>query len=102
MAADDVRKLVYTSRQLNTLPDNPLTIFNFIVLCSVSQMDMVVEEVNRCYDNVDRAYWSQPSTSLSGYSQLKCTRHALYMLFVRALSSFPPTANFKTKSHPPS
>lgn len=66
MAANDIRRLVYTSRQLNTLPDHPLTVFNCVVLCSISKMDMVVEEMKRCYDNVDRAYWNNPFMSSSG------------------------------------
>ena len=65
MASEDVQKLVYTSRQLNTLPVNPLTVFNCVMLCSISQMDMVADEMKRCYDNVDRAYWCNLSVSSS-------------------------------------
>ena len=66
MTSEDVRKLIYTSRQLNTLPYNPLTVFNCVVLCLTSQMDMVADEMKRCYDNVSRAYWcNRASTSAS-------------------------------------
>ena len=63
MTSEDVRKLIYTSRQLNTLPDNPLTVFNCVVLCLTSQMDMVADEMKRCYDNVSRAYWCNRSST---------------------------------------
>ena len=58
-------KLAYTSRQLNALPDNPLTTFNCIALCLISQMDMVITEMKRCCDNIERGYWSRSSSPTS-------------------------------------
>ena len=87
-----MRKLVYTSRQLNALPDNPLTTFNCIALCSISQMDMVVTEMKRCYDNVERGYWSwssSPTSSIGSYKPTLRLKIVITYNFTACIGSSP-------------
>ena len=64
---DEVKKLVYTSRQLNTMPLVPL--FNCALVCTTAQLDMVRQQVLECYDHIDVLYWHNKAAATTGQCQ---------------------------------
>ena len=52
---DQLHKLIYTSRQLNTQP--LVHLFNCAIICStMAQLSTVSTQMHECYDNVDILY----------------------------------------------
>ena len=61
----DIEKVVLTSRQVNTIPERPLTLHNLVILCDVSEIGTVSTAVQRCYSNITVAYSYKTNTSSS-------------------------------------
>jgi len=66
--ADDVQKLAYTSRQLNTLPEHPLTLFNCVIICATHQMETVAKSLKQCFDHTECGYWHNQGCSTTSKS----------------------------------
>jgi len=66
--ADDVQKLAYTSRQLNTLPEHPLTLFNYVIICATHQMETVAKSLKQCFDYTECGYWHSQGCSTTSKS----------------------------------
>ena len=65
---DDVQKLAYTSRQLNTLPEHPLMLFNCVIICTAEQMESVAKSLQQCFNHTEFGYWHNQACSTSGKS----------------------------------
>ena len=50
----------YTCRQVNTLPEKPLPLFNVVVICDINQLDEATAAL-KCFDEVERAHWYNKS-----------------------------------------
>ena len=57
---------MYTSRQINTIPENPLPVFNAIFFCLPVQAEQMESELGRCYDKVNTAYWHNKQYPIPG------------------------------------
>ena len=66
--ADDVQRLAYTSRQLNTLPEHPLMLFNCVIICTAEQMESVAKSLQQCFNHTEFGYWHNQACSTSGKS----------------------------------
>ena len=65
---DDVQRLAYTSRQLNTLPEHPLMLFNCVIICTAEQMESVAKSLQQCFNHTEFGYWHNQACSTSGKS----------------------------------
>ena len=65
-SADKIQQLVFTSRQLNTIPDRPLPVFNTVVVCPCDMLQATISAVKSCYDNIDVAYWYNTGIPTTG------------------------------------
>lgn len=73
MTPEDMRKLVYTSRQLNTI-GRPMQLFNCAIFCSTTQFEMVSTALEECYDHIETVYWHNKALPLTGISKtMKCS-----------------------------
>ena len=61
-----IQQIVYTSRQINTIPEHPMQIFNAVLICDVDEIDFTRSSMQKCYENVDLAYWYDASTPTTG------------------------------------
>ena len=68
LTADDVQKLAYTSRQLNTLPELPLMLFNCVIICATHQMETVAKSLKQCFDHTECGYWHNQGCSTTSKS----------------------------------
>ena len=68
MNADTITKIAYTSRQLNTLPEAPLALFNICFICTLSSnADWSDKDaLTPCYDHVEVAYWHNKKIKVVG------------------------------------
>ena len=65
-SADKIQQLVYTSRQLNTIPDRPLSVFNTVIVCQCDQLAATHSALRSCYEAVEVAYWYNTAIPTTG------------------------------------
>ena len=49
---DDIWKVVYTSRQLNTIPEKTLAYYNVVLIGNMSMLECMKAAQLNCYDSV--------------------------------------------------
>ena len=57
----DIWAGAYTCRQVNTMPEKPLPLFNVVVICDIKQLNEATAALKKCFDEVEQAYWYNKS-----------------------------------------
>ena len=52
---DTIKKLVYTSKQLNTIPERTLPLYNIALIGDLSSLEPMKAALKKCYDEISVA-----------------------------------------------
>ena len=58
----EILGLVYTSRQVNSVPERPQPFFTLVIVCDVEQIPESLSAMKKCFDHSDVGYYYDQST----------------------------------------
>ena len=78
MTQEDVKRLAYTVRQINSVSTS-LEVFNFVLITAIEQMEMIANSLSCCFDTVEMAFAIKTEEQTSNIRKL----HAPMQYFFR-------------------